>query len=294
MRKRIKDLAFQIKVKKETLLDICDKLDINESNFYKSWNEPKKDPYKNPLKDSEGNIKTRPINAPIKPLKKIQSKILKNVLYRIELPKNFFGGLKGKDAVLNSKFHQGNKFFLLTDFKSFYPSISSKRVEQALRNEGFYPDVARLITRLCTSQGRIPQGCPTSSFLSALVLKHTISDFIKDYENESFKVTVYVDDITISSSIDFKNKVPEILNKLREKDLKINFEKTYYKTKSPNITGVIVKNNSIVPPQHTFSFSKDILLSESSRLGHQQRIKYIKSISEQKFNHSQNTPDSNK
>ena len=88
MRKRIKDLAFQIKVKKETLLDICDKLDINESNFYKSWNEPKKDPYKNPLKDSEGNIKTRPINAPIKPLKKIQSKILKNrsdLLERIDL-----------------------------------------------------------------------------------------------------------------------------------------------------------------------------------------------------------------
>lgn len=173
-------------------------------------------------------------------------------------------------------------FFFLTDLKNFYPSVHFSSVEKALRKEGFYPDVARLITRICTKEGAIPQGCPTSSFLASLVVFHSCGNLFTKYRNEGLRVSIYVDDITISSPIDFKEKTSEILSELRNCGLKINFEKTHYCSKNPIVTGVQVKNNGISPLPHTFERSIDDSIKESSRKGHVERIKYVKRISKKK------------
>lgn len=281
MKTRIKDLAYALHCKKDVLINIALKLDSNENSFYRAWDEPKKDEYGKPkLKD--GVLQTRPINAPIKELKVLQSKILNKVLYTNKLPEYFFGGIKGKDAVTNARVHQGNKYFFQTDLKDFYPSIHYSRVEKALRHIGFYPDVARVITRICTKEGAIPQGCPTSSYLAALVVYDCANDLLEKYIAERFKVTLYVDDLTVSSPVDFKNKSVEILDELRERDLKINFEKTRYYSKNPIVTGVVVKNNGISAPESAYIKSKDLMLSENSRKGHLMRIGYINKIRKKK------------
>lgn len=283
MKKRIKDFAFALKLDKTLLLKISKLLDSDETKFYRNWNEPKTDEKGQPRFEN-GVALTRPINAPTKELKYIQSRILNLVLYQINLPEYFFGGLKKKDAVLNARHHQGNKYFFLTDLKDFYPSVHFGNVEKALRKEGFYPDVAKLITRLCTKEGAIPQGCPTSSFLSSLVVFHSCSDLFEDYIKEGLKVSIYVDDITISSPIDFKIKTQGILEDLRSRELKINFSKTHYLTNNPTVTGTVGKNNGICPLPHTFERSTDTEKSEASRNGHIQRIKYIKKVAQNKKN----------
>lgn len=279
MRKRIKDLAYALKIPKKDLILISEKLDSNQSDFYKNWDEPKTDEKGNPKFDEKGTPLTRPINAPVDSLKKIQKRILENIFYKLSLPEYYYGGVKGKDAVLNSRHHQGNKFFFLTDLKDFYPSLTSIAVENSLRKEGFYPDVSRLLTRISTKGGVIPQGCPTSSFLASLVVHHSIGDLLNKYINEGLKVSVYVDDLTISSPLDFKARTPEIISELRQRGLKINFKKTFYKTKNPLVTGVQVKNNGISPLSHTFERSEESSRSKASRNGHKERIKYIKRIS---------------
>ncbi len=277
MKKRIKDLAFTLKINKDFLLQLCSSIDANESKFYKNWDEPKLDDQKQ-QKFEDGIALTRPINAPVKRLKAVQSALLTKVLYNITLPEYFFGGIKNKDAVLNARIHQGNKYFFLTDLKNFYPSVHYKTVENALRKEGFYPDVARLITRICTKEGAIPQGCPTSSFLAALVVHHSCGDLFEKYKSDKLKVSIYVDDITFSSPTDFKPKTKTILDELRSRGLKINFGKTHYCTKNPRVTGTFVKNNGISPLPHTFKNAADPNVKENSRKGHLQRIKYIKRI----------------
>ncbi|WP_306351073.1 reverse transcriptase family protein [Flavobacterium sp. '19STA2R22 D10 B1'] len=290
MKTRIKDLAYCLKVDKNILIQLTTDLDIDESKFYNNWDEPKTDERGLPRFDDNGIALTRPINAPIKRLKIVQSLLLHNVLYKSKLPNYFFGGLKNKDAVMNGRHHQGNKFFFLTDLKDFYPSVSSSSVEKALRKEGFYPDVARLITRICTKEGAIPQGCPTSSYLAALVVYHSCDNIFQKYISEGFKVSVYVDDITISNSIDFKLRTPKILDELRERGLKINFAKTHYCTKTPKVTGVLIKNNGILPLPHTFASAVDPNKTENSRKGHMERIKYVKKISKQKISrHNKNS-----
>lgn len=281
MKKRVKDLAYALKIDKGKLLTLSSSIDLDESKFYRNWNEPKTDEKGQPRFEN-GVPLTRPINAPINKLKYVQSQLLNNVLYKLNLPEYFFGGLKKKDAVLNARYHQGNKYFFLTDLKDFYPSVHFKSVESALRKEGFYPDVAKLITRICTKEGAIPQGCPTSSFLASLVVYHSCGDLFEKYKSEGLKVSVYVDDITISSPVDFKSQTSQILEELRNRGLKINFEKTHYCTFNPIVTGIQVKNNGISPLPHTFERSVDMTRSENSRNGHLQRIKYIKRIADKK------------
>jgi len=123
MKKRVKDLAYTLKIDKGLLLKLSSSLDTNESSFYRNWNEPKTDEKGQPRFEN-GEPLTRPINAPVNKLKFVQSRLLNNVLYKLKLPEYFFGGLKKKDAVLNARYHQGNKYFLLTDFKRFLPVCS--------------------------------------------------------------------------------------------------------------------------------------------------------------------------
>ena len=281
MKTRIKDLAYTLKVDKNYLIQLTKELDIDESKFYKNWDEPKTDEKGLPRYEN-GIALTRPINAPIKKLKHLQSLLLQNVLYKFVLPQYFFGGLKKKDAVLNARHHQGNKFFFLTDLKDFYPSVHFKSVEKALRKEGFYPDVAKLITRICTKEGAIPQGCPTSSFLASLVVYHSCGDIFEKYISDGFKLSVYVDDITFSKPVDFKDQTLKMINELRNRGLKINFSKTHYCTYNPKVTGVHIKNNGISPLPHTFNSAVDPSKSDASRKGHMERIKYIGKIRKQK------------
>ena len=287
MKKRIKDLSFKLKIKKKFLQKLESEIDAKESDFYRNWDEPKTD--EKGLPRIENGIElSRPINAPIDKLKYVQSQLLKEVLYEINLPEYFFGGLKKKDAVLNARYHQGNKYFFLTDLKDFYPSVHYTSVENALRKEGFYPDVAKLITRICTKEGAIPQGCPTSSFLASLVVYHSCGDLFSNYQKDGLTVSIYIDDITISSPTDFKVDTPKILEDLRSRGLKINFQKTHYCTFNPKVTGVQVKNNGISPLSYTFERSRDITRNEASRNGHFQRIKYIKRIAKRKKTHPNN------
>lgn len=281
MKKRVKDLAFALKLKKKELEELARQLDENEQDLYRNWDEPKTDEFGDPRYDTNGKLLTRPINAPTKRLKSVQSRILKKVLYKIELPDYYFGGIKGKDAVKNARFHQGNKYFFLTDLKDFYPSVSAKSLEKALRLEGFYPDVSRIITRLCTRGGCIPQGCPTSSFLASLVVHHNCAEVFEKYIADGLKVSIYVDDITFSSPYDFKDKAKGILEDLRTRGLKINFDKTHYCTFNPTVTGVHVKNNGISPLPYNFDRLREKSRDLNSKNGYFQRIKYIKRIAKE-------------
>ena len=281
MKSKIKDFAFALKVPSNELGSLFNSILEDESAFYKQWDEVKKDKSGNP-KIKDGVIQTRPINAPVEKLKLIQSKILRLLSANFPLPEYFFGGVKGRDAVKNGRFHQGNKFFFQADFKGFYTSIHFSWVESSLRKRGFYPDVARLITRICTTKGSIPQGCPTSYYLAAIVLADRASKIFQKYMDLGFKVSVYVDDITISSPIDFKDQTSKILEELRDVGFQISFEKCSYKTKDPEVTGVVVKNNGICATSQAFKSSKDQTKSEASRAGHTNRIIYIRRISKNK------------
>jgi RNA-directed DNA polymerase len=192
-----------------------------------------------------GKIKTRVINPSKGTLKIIQKRIDNLLKEKIPATPYAFGSTKGRSGISNAKFHQGNKYIFQTDLKGFFPSITQDMVYQMFVRFGFSKDVSSILTKLTTHKGHIPQGASTSSTVANLVFTKTGNVIAEYCKKNGVKFTTYVDDLTISSPTDFKDKTPYILNFLKQDGYVISHAKTTYKTSPPKVTGPLVRNNSL-------------------------------------------------
>ena len=178
----------------------------------------------------------------------MQTRLYKFMLRKAKIPNYVYGGIKGKNNVLNARYHQGNKFVFTTDLKSFFPSISYKQVFNMFLREGCTPTIARILTKITTINYQVPQGIPTSTLIANLVFKPTGEKIALLAKKNHIKFTTFVDDITLSCKVDFKALIPSFLSIIQKDGFTINHKKTHYKTKNPVITGVICQNNRLLPP----------------------------------------------
>src|SRR5258708_36650911 len=94
-----------------------------------------------------------------------------HIFSKVVFPDYLQGSLAGRDYVTNASLHAKKKILICEDVKRFFPSVGAIYIEQVWRDcLGFAPDVARLLTKLTTKGGYLPQGAITSSFLANLVL----------------------------------------------------------------------------------------------------------------------------
>lgn len=249
MIRTLKHLTYTLRTGLATINDILANID----SYYISWSKVKTDKDTGlPLTDADGNQRTRQLNSTKIELKRIQKRILALLMSHVEIPTYAFGGVPKKDNIKNAKYHQGNKYIFTTDLRSFFPSISHNRVFEVYCDNGYSPTVARILTKLTTYKYQLPQGVPTSTLLALLAFKPT-GDKLYDYAlQHNLKFSIFVDDITISSKVDFKHLVPEILDIIVSAGYKISHNKTHYSTKNPIITGIKCQNNRIKLPQSTY------------------------------------------
>lgn len=78
-----------------------------------------------PPEEEIGNY--RPIDIPVDPLKKLQTRI-GNLLSRIEPPAFLFSPVKGVSYVDNAKRHVNSNAFWLLDIAEYFPSCTADRV----------------------------------------------------------------------------------------------------------------------------------------------------------------------
>jgi len=255
-----KYLYYILKTDKETVQNII----ANIGEYYKTWGIPKFD------KNTDTKIpnETRQLNSSIKKLKPIQKRIYSFLLKKAELPEYAYGGVKNKDNIRNAKHHQGNKYIFTTDLKSFFPSISHKQVFDLFLELGCTPTISKLLTHLTTHNRQLPQGVATSTLIANLVFRKTgnkISNFAK---TNNMKFTTFVDDLTLSSKVDFKDCIPEIVQIITDDGYKISHGKTNYKTKNPVITGIVCQNNKLKLKKKTYkrlSRLKNEALTDASK-----------------------------
>ena len=249
MIRTLKHLTYTLKTELATINDILADVD----SYYISWSKVKTDKDTGlPLTDADGNQRTRQLNSTKIELKRIQKRILALLMSHVEIPTYAFGGVPKKDNIKNAKYHQGNKYIFTTDLRSFFPSISHNRVFEVYCDNCYSPTVSRILTKLTTYKYQLPQGVPTSTLLALLAFKPT-GDKLYDYAlQHNLKFSIFVDDITISSKVDFKHLVPDILDIIVSAGYKISHNKTHYSTKNPIITGIKCQNNRIKLPQSTY------------------------------------------
>ena len=242
-----KHLAFLLKINIKDL-EYFDK-DENVNKYYYEFERLKKDDNGEIKLDKNNQPKKRIINPSKGKLKYLQEKINKIILQFYGLPDYCYGAAKGKDNVKNAKRHQGKKYKFLTDMRNFFPLITNKMVFEMFRRNGCSPTVARILTKLTTYKGHVPQGAPTSPSIANLVFVKTGDKIQKLAKKHNITMTTFIDDLTMSSPQDFKQLIPEIIEIIKSDGFIINHKKTHYKTKAPIVTGVIATQNTLKLPK---------------------------------------------
>jgi RNA-directed DNA polymerase len=219
-------LAQLVGYKKEYLK----KASIYTVNFYRNFEIIKK------------NGTKRLISEPLPSLKEIQLWILKNILYKIPVSPVAKAYKPKAKIIENLKFHRNQPKVLTLDLENFFPSIKLKAVQNVFLNLGYSKYVANILSKLCTKDDSLPQGAPTSPYLSNLIFKSTdalIFDFCKQ---KKIRYTRYADDLSFSGDFDEKELMVKVTDIIESLNLKINNDKT--KFMKPNtrqtVTGIVV------------------------------------------------------
>jgi hypothetical protein len=96
--------------------------------------------------------------------------------------------------------HLGRACLVTVDVKRFFPSVRHTIVYRLLRFEfGFGREVARLVTRLVTYDGQLPQGAPTSSAIANWLLHLPVDEpVVAETRRLGLGYSRFVDDLAVS------------------------------------------------------------------------------------------------
>ena len=203
----------------------------------------------------------RTIYEPNRTLKYIQRQILNNVLYDMKVSKYATAYIKGKSLVDNAIMHTNKKIILKLDIEDFFDSISFVNIYNKCFSIDLFPkSIGILLTTLVSYDGYLPQGAPTSSYISNLVMKDFDEKIGKWCELNNISYTRYSDDMTFSG--DFKpSKVVKIVRKeLYKLGLKLNNKKIHviHNSSSQNVTGIIVNEKVQVSNKYRKKIRQEI------------------------------------
>jgi hypothetical protein len=140
----------------------------------------------------------RVIDAPGDRLKDLQRHVLRRLLAPLKPTPYATGFTPGRSIVDNARPHVGRAVVINLDLADFFTTITADRVEAAWRALGWNPEAAVVLTRICTHQGRLPQGAPTSPALSNLVCRRLDARLGGLARAVGGHYTRYADDLTIS------------------------------------------------------------------------------------------------
>ena len=154
------------------------------------------------LPDKKDKTKIRMLRVPAYELKDIQKRIKNNVLDRIALDDCVHGGVRDRSPRTNATDHLGQRCVVNLDVKKFFPKIRHYVVYRMFQQElGCGRDVARLLTRLTTYGGQVPQGAPTSTAIANVLLSVPVDGPVtKRAKASNVRYTRFVDDVTFSGS----------------------------------------------------------------------------------------------
>ena len=141
---------------------------------------------------------TRRILAPSPELKQVQRRIHRRLLAKLRVHPAVKGFQRGESIVSNARPHQRQAVVVRLDVRDFFDSTAAPRIAKYLRTIGWNRPATRLLVRLCTHDGGLPQGAPTSPRLSNLVNYPLDARLAAAARSCQAAYTRYADDLTFS------------------------------------------------------------------------------------------------
>lgn len=133
---------------------------------------------------------------------------------------------KSKSILDNAEAHFGNAYLIHYDLRDFFDTIFSGRVKAELLKRTFDTDSVKFILKWCLFKGHLPQGAPTSPFLSNLVCENLDKRFSALAEKIGATYTRYADDIVISGDENILRHQTIFKRIIRTEKFFINHRKT--------------------------------------------------------------------
>ena len=221
----------------------------------------------------------RTIYEPDYTLKSIQRNILNNVLNERITSSYAKAYKKGLSLVDNATPHLNKKVILKLDIKDFFPSIDFLKVYKKAFPRNIYPEaVASLLTNLTTYNNFLPQGTPTSSYISNLVLRSFDIKVGNFCEDRNISYTRYCDDMTFSGDFDTNEVITFVKNALYKEGFILNKQKI--KIIKPNkaqiVTGIVCNEKLSIPRPYKKAIRQSIYYI--NKYGLDNHLKHIKSL----------------
>lgn len=221
----------------------------------------------------------RTIYEPDYTLKSIQRNILNNVLNERITSSYAKAYKKGLSLVDNATPHLNKKVILKLDIKDFFPSIDFLKVYKKAFPRNMYPEaVASLLTNLTTYNNFLPQGTPTSSYISNLVLRSFDIKVGNFCEDRNISYTRYCDDMTFSGSFDTKEVITFVKNALYKEGFILNKQKI--KIIKPNkaqiVTGIVCNEKLSIPRPYKKAIRQSMYYI--NKYGLDNHLKHIKNL----------------
>ena len=198
---------------------------------------------------------TRTIYAPNYTLKYIQKQISEKLLKERYISKYAKAYYKGATLKENALVHKNKAVLLKLDIENFFENITFSHVYEEVFY--IYPEKVRvLLTNLCLYDNYLPQGAPTSPYISNIIMRDFDEKIGKWCLQKKISYTRYSDDLTFSGDFEPNEVIKKVKEELFKKHFKINKKKIHVikNHSQQRVTGVVV-NKKI---QDSKSYRKEI------------------------------------
>lgn len=224
------------------------------------------------------NDKGREIQAPHGWLFQVHKRI-EVLLSRINLP-DYVYSQKGRSYADNARAHRGNVPLIKTDISRFYPSVTRQAVFRMFLDEfECSVDVAHQLADICCyKQLHLPTGSPLSGRVAFFAMHHMFDEIAQTAQSVGCKMTVYVDDVTISGTAATKTLLGTVRQIIRRHGLRTQGRKskTYASGAAKTVTGVVVVRDEVRLPNYRHlnihHARQAVQTATPSELAHAQRV----------------------
>lgn len=142
--------------------------------------------------------------------------------------------------------HVGKQVVISMDIKDFFHTIKQRHLLEMFQSFGIGEMPARTLSELCTFKAFVPQGAITSPKISNIIAARTFGPTIKAFcDSKNLTLTIYADDITISSTdpnVNFGEVISAITTIVNINGFRVNTRKTKVMKKHHRqyVCGVVV------------------------------------------------------
>lgn len=202
-----------------------------KSDYYKEYFIPKR------------NGGRRYIQTPTDELKFLQKEILWSILNHISLHPAAKGFVRNQSIYTNAKRHLNSVCIINLDLKDFFPTITKEMVIERLSP---FVESPNAIAEVVTYQEHLPQGAPTSPYISNIMCLDMDKKFVSLAGNNKARYTRYADDLTFSSktNTNLDKIIPKVHSIVKHQGFELNYDKVHVMRKGSRqvVTGLVVND----------------------------------------------------